>query len=170
MQLCVNQLAQHKLALTSGRFVSLIFFLAPHGMYRWHQVKHPALIVRNQRTEQGVSTKARLAMTNDIWGNLREASLHCTWHAFAGINHRIQVPTMENDVIAVAYSQTPLTQWHHASWFSIVDNIRSQNLLWRISSPSWRWDTYTTSLTILLSDFNLKVRDVGFPRGYYSHL
>ena len=49
MQLCVNEIVQHKLALTWGDFVSEFFFLAPHGMCRRDQEKRPAGIVRNQR-------------------------------------------------------------------------------------------------------------------------
>ena len=50
------RIAQHKLALTSGSssFASVLFFFAPHGMYRRHQEKHPAHIVRNGCREQGV--------------------------------------------------------------------------------------------------------------------
>ena len=48
MQLYVNEIVQHKLALTSGVFVSLLFFLAPHGICRRRKEKPPGDIVRNQ--------------------------------------------------------------------------------------------------------------------------
>ena len=56
MQLCVNEIAQHKLMLTSRSVVSLLFFFAPHGMCRRNQEKHPAdiVVVRRQLKEQGV--------------------------------------------------------------------------------------------------------------------
>ena len=64
MQLRVNEiaLAQHILALTSGSSVSVLFFLAPHGMCRRDQEKCPAGIVRhgNQRTERGAGPYQRL--------------------------------------------------------------------------------------------------------------
>ena len=54
MQLYVNEIVQHKLALTSGVFVSLLFFLAPHGICRRRKEKPPGDIVGNQRKEQSV--------------------------------------------------------------------------------------------------------------------
>jgi hypothetical protein len=50
----INEIAQYKLALTPGGFVSLLFFLALHGGRR-RQEKDPALIVRTQKG----STKAQ---------------------------------------------------------------------------------------------------------------
>ena len=55
MQPCVNEIAQHKLMLTPGSIVSLLFFFPLHGMCRRNQEKHPAnIVVRSQRKEQGV--------------------------------------------------------------------------------------------------------------------
>jgi hypothetical protein len=73
--------------LTSGRSVSVLFFLAPHGimMYRRHQEKHPAHIVRNQRTEQGVGSYQRTERQRptiyrwELGKALQEAALDLTW-------------------------------------------------------------------------------------------
>ena len=63
------RVAHHKLALTSGGFVSVLFFLSPHGMCRRRQEKLPALIVRNQRTEQGVGPyQGRASLRPTIYG------------------------------------------------------------------------------------------------------
>ena len=61
------EIAQQKVALTSGSSssVSVLCFFAPqaHGMYRRHEEKHPAHIVQNQCTEQGVTQgTARVAV------------------------------------------------------------------------------------------------------------
>ena len=53
MQLCVNEIPQHKLVLTSGAFISVLFFLTPlHApMTQGETVgRHN----RNQRKEQGI--------------------------------------------------------------------------------------------------------------------
>ena len=48
-QICVKEIAQYNLVLTWGDL-----FLALHSMCRRHQEKHPVLIVRCQRREQGI--------------------------------------------------------------------------------------------------------------------
>ena len=76
-QLYVNEIAQHKLALTSGSFFSVLFFLAPHGMRRRHQEKHPVDIVRNQRTQQGVYVRSKTQHCYDQGYMRRELGMPC---------------------------------------------------------------------------------------------
>ena len=66
---------QHKWALTSGSFDSLLFFFAPHGMCGRRQEKDdPELIVRYQG-----AVKLRLTIYEvGTWDAVQEASLHYT--------------------------------------------------------------------------------------------
>ena len=80
MQLWVNEIAQHKLSLTSGTFGSLLFFL-PHGMCGRRQEKDdPALIVRK---EQGAVRLRPTIYEVGTWDAVQEASLH--WHGVTKI-------------------------------------------------------------------------------------
>ena len=67
MQLCVNEIAQHKLELTLRDFVSVLFFLPPHGMCRRHQEKLPTHIVRSQRTEDPYRDYDQRYMRWELW-------------------------------------------------------------------------------------------------------
>ena len=127
MQLCVNEIAQHKWVLTSGSStgISVLCSFAPHGIRRRHQEKHPANIVPNQHTEQGVGTTGK--GQRGSWDGLQEASLHYKHPDMLDRNSMCNMAWQRFDV-KVRFRNS----W---VWFGVTasDSIEDSNLTWACS-------------------------------------